>query len=394
VRQKWVTKHQVGWNPRLDWKHAHGLTSLGGSFFRFESDHWGQVVWAENVTSAIAPDHRYYEYFGEKYHISIYAHEYYHLSGRWRLMGNIQLKYLQYDFNQTRLGAFPGHVFDLNWLFLSPRVGLTYLPNDNSDIFFSIAISSREPEDATIYDADDPDIVPAVVNGELTADSERLYDFELGGNLRGDKYRVGLNLFWLEFRNEIIPEGGINDFGRPILGNAERSVHTGIEFDGSVALSKRFSIAGNAAYNYNRLKEYLLFKDTDWDGVADDTVDYSGNPIAGSPEYLGNLIFDLNNEPFSRMVFRIRAVGRQYIENGKNRDLSIDPYIVSSISASFMLAQTDAFGSLFLSARFNNIFNKLYESSGYAYEWDGVWYGEYYPAAESNFFMQLRWEFE
>lgn len=394
VRQKWVTKKQVGWNPRLDWEHKKGMISIGGSFYRFESDHWGQVIWAENVTSALEPEHKYYEYFGVKYLASVYLHDYYHLSERVRLMGNLQIKYLQYDFDQTAMGAFTGYDYDLNWFFVSPRMGLTYLLNNNADLFFSFAVSSREPDDATIYDADDPGIAPAVVNGELTAKSERLYDLELGGNLNGERYRSGLNLFWIEFRNEIIPEGGIDDDGRPILGNADRSVHLGAEMTGSFLVNDYLTLSGNAAYNYNRLKDYSLFKDTDWDGAVDDTVDYSGNPIAGFPEYLANVIVDLNNEPYSRFIFRWRAAGRQFVENGDNRELSIEPYTVSSISASFLLGRPAGFGNLILSGRFDNIFNEKYESSGYAYEWGGVWYGEYYPAAERNLFVQLRWEFE
>jgi iron complex outermembrane receptor protein len=394
VRQKWVTKHQIGWNPRLDWNRDRGLTSTGGSFYYFDSDHWGQVVWAENLTSAIKPGHRYYEYFGKKYHASIYFHEYYHLTKRWRLMGNVQLKYLHYGFDQCVIGAFTGYRYDLDWLFVSPRIGVTYLVNNNTDLFINFAVSSREPDDATIYDADDPDVVPAVVDGELTAESERVFDFEIGGNLTGRKLIAGLNLFWMEFRNEIIPEGGIDDDGRPILGNADRSVRSGIEASASFSPNSYVTISGNGAYNYNRLRDYLLFKDTDWDGVVDDTADYSDNPTAGFPEYLANLIFDLHNMPYARFVFRLRMVGRQFIENGDNRELSIDPYMVSSISASFMLAQPQGLGKLYLLARFNNIFNEKFESAGYAYEWGGVWYGEYYTAAERNMFLQLKWEFD
>ncbi len=393
VRQKWVTKNQYGWNPRFDWNYDKGRATFGGSFYYFDSEHWGQVVWAENLSGSISPRNKYYEYFGKKNFASLYALNYFYLSDNIRLMSNVQLKYLKYDFSRTALGAYSDESFDLDWLFLSPRFGLTYLLNDKIDIFLSFAVSSREPTDQTIYEADEPDATPSIKNGELTAKSERVYDFELGCNWRSDKSKLGLNLFWMEFINEIIPQGGLDDNGRPILGNADRSIHTGIELDGTYNINEYLSISGNASFNYNRIKKYFVYNDTDWDGMADDTVDYSSNPVAGFPEYIANLIVDWNNNPL-HLTYRLRAIGKQYVENGGIDDLAIDPYLLSSLSFSVPLGKIGDNGLITLSARLNNIFNEIYEQSGYAYEWGGNWYGEYFPGTEANYFMQLKLEFE
>ena len=66
VRQQWVHKNQFGWNPRLDIDHSRGKHSVGGSFYYFDSDHWGQVVWAQHISGALDPRHRYYQYYGRK----------------------------------------------------------------------------------------------------------------------------------------------------------------------------------------------------------------------------------------------------------------------------------------------------------------------------------------
>lgn len=409
IRQKWVTKNQYGWNPRLDWENDKGRTSVGGSFYYFNSRHWGQVVWAEGLTSNVNPQNKYYEYLGKKYLSSAYLHEYFYLTDRVRLMGNLQLKYLHYDFDQARLGALYGYKYDLDWVFLSPRAGITYLVNDRIDIFGSFALSSREPEDVTIYDAEDPWSRPNLeirqintttsndttfVFGDPTVKPERLYDFEIGGNFRENRWQAGLNLFWMEFRNEIIPEGGIDESGRVRLGNAERSVHSGIELSGSFRVGGSLTISGNSSFNYNRLKEYYLYRDYDYNGTVDDTLDFSGNHIAGFPDNISNLIFDYDREPL-RLTYRFRAVGRQYIENGNRRELSIESYTVSSVSAALKVKGFDGLGRFILSATVNNIFNEKYELSGYAYETNpGEWVGEYFPAAERNFFVQLRWELE
>jgi len=406
VRQKWVSKNQYGWNPRLDWNHKNGTASFGGSFYYFDSDHWGQVVWAENLPKGVDPQHRYYEYFGRKYFSSAYLDELYTLTDKIRLMGNIQLKSLRYHFDQARIGPLQGYNYKLNWLFLSPRMGISYLFNDNADAFFNFAISSREPEDVTIYDAEDPWARPAlqidrfVVSspgdttfyfGNPTIKPERVYDYELGGDLRGNNYKTGLNLYWMEFRHEIIPNGGLDANGRPNVGNADRSVHAGIEFSGSWRVRRFFAVSGNSSYSYNRLKKYIEY-DTDSSGNTY-AANYSGNPTPGFPDYLTNLILDYDKEPL-RFTYRLRLVGRQYVENGKIDSLSISPYSVSSITSSISLGKIAGYGKFTLMATLDNVFNKKYESSGYAYQYGGIWYGEYFPAAERNFFLQLKLELE
>jgi len=388
VRQKWVAKNHYGWNPRLEWEHARGTAILGGAFYYFDSEHWGDITWAENVT--LTPHYRYYEYTGKKYSGSLYAVETYQLTERLRVTGNLQLRYLTYDFEQPAAGVYEGQAFDLNWLFLSPHLGATYQFDSHADLYANLAISSREADDAIIFDADYPYAKPALDgNGELLADAERVYNFELGANWYDNTRRFGLSLYWMEFRNEIIQTTGIDDDGRPLLTNADRSVHAGIELSGDYAIHRHLTVSGNGAYNYNRLKEYIVENDNDWNGTIDETLDYSDNPIAGFPDYIGNLIFDAKFAPV-RLVYRLRAIGRQYIENGKDREKSIEPYTVSSITASLSLGQFSGAGRLTLSGNVNNVFNEKYELAGAVY--DGV--GYYIPAAERNFFVQLVWELE
>jgi len=409
VRQKWVSKNQYGWNPRLDIKHENGDLSIGGAFYYFNSDHWGQVIWAENVSAAaISPNHRYYNHKGTKYSASVYALDYYSLTDKIRLMGNLQLRFLKYDFRQSKLGLLAGHKYNVDWLFLSPRIGLTYKFDDNRNVYFSFAIASAEPDDISIYDAeevtafpnltvDQIDISPSddttYTFGDPTIKPERVYNFELGGNLQDKNYHLGLNLFWMEFNNEIIPEGGIDENGHQKVGNAERSVHAGFEFDGVYKLSGNLSLGGNGSRNFNRMKKYTVYPDYNWDGKVDDTLDYSNNIIANFPEYLANLILDYKTDRY-RLTYRLRAVGKQFVDNGETENLAIDPYLVSSLSAALNFGGLDGFGKFTLSGRIDNLFNKKYEASGYSYWWGTSPYSEYYVAAERSFFVQLKWELQ
>ena len=409
VRQQWVEKNQTGWNPRLDIEHARGRHSIGGSFYYFSSQHWGQVVWAQNITGSLDPRHHYYEYTGRKWVGSFYGQEYYRLTNRLSTQLTAQLRYQRYKFDQTKMGAFKGFNYDVDWFFFSPRVGLNYAVYDNVLLYTNFAVSSRTPTDASIYDANDPTILPSLEItsidtvslpgdtiyrfGDPTANSERVYDFELGAQLRGERFAIGMNFFWMDFRNEIIPYGGINEnTGLPITINADRSVHTGVELTWSATPAKSLRVSGNLSLNYNNVKDYTA----DLDGYA---VDFTNYTIPGFPDYLGNIIADYTGGPV-RVTWRGRLVGKQYMELLNMDKLAVDRYFVSSASASYTFKDVLNAGDLTLSARVDNLFNKKYASSGYggnyAYEDNGSvvvdGWAEYYPAAERSYYLQLAME--
>ncbi len=410
VYQQWVNKNQWGWSPRVDIENNKWHHAFGGSFYYFNSEHWGQVTWAENLLNSVPPQNRYYEWFGKKYFASAFIHETFAPTDRLRLIYSLGLKYIRRDFDQTEMGAFAGYEFDTDWLFVSPRVGFTYQLTKQASLFASAAITSREPDDGAIYDANDPGTIPLLeITGDQLSDSgntiysfgdplikpERVYNFEIGTQYRTPTWNTGLNLYWMEFRNEIVQEGGIDDLGNTNLGNAKRSVHAGIEISAARMFAKQFTLSGNAAWSYNRLKKYEIQRDIDWDGVPDTTIDLSDNPTAGFPDLVANLIADLKIDPV-RLVYRFRAVGRQYIENGGQKNLSIDPYTLSSVSASVFAGSMSGFGKLTLTARMDNLFDELYEVGGYAYDNDGDTNddGFYYVGGERTFFVQLRLDIE
>ena len=397
VRQQWVYKNQYGWNPRLDIEHKRGTHSIGGSFYYFDSDHWGNVVWAEHLRGAFDPRYRYYQYSGKKYVGSLYITETYAMTDKLKGQTTAQTRYQRYRFSQIRMGEYPGYRYDLDWFFFSPRLGLNYAFDSHTSGYVNAAISSRTPTDAEIYDAGDPEAVPL-----LDIKSERVVDVEVGGTYRGEKYALGVNLFWMDFRDEIIPQGGINpNTGLAITVNADRSVHSGIELTGTVQAAEGLEISGNLAFNHNRVKKFSsLFSYATGTGDSLHAVDFKNKVMSGFPDYLANIIIDYRTERV-RATWRTRFVGKQYVELYTLDEWAIKPYDVSSVSLSYELANLSGFGRARLSATVENVFDKRFIASGYGGDYVnnltggefsvGGW-GEYFVAAERNFFVQLEME--
>ncbi len=420
VTQQEVEKYQIGWNPRLEIKHTKGTHSIGGSVYYFESDHWGEVVWAQNITGSLNSRHKYYQYYGEKIVGSLYGEEYYRLNERLSLQTTAQVRYQKYNFNQDKIGLFKGFDYELDWLFFSPRLGFNYqLLNETerqANLYTNFAVSSRTATDAAIYDASNRYIFPSIEIesislgasgdsvyhfGEPTFDAERVYDIELGGNYRTPKYSFGVNLYWINFSDEIIPYGGINSSnGQVATVNADGSYRTGVELQGDYQPATAFKFNANISINRYRIKDFvgkLPVFDSSFAYLGDTTVSFENVKGLAFPEMLGNFIADYSKKDW-RLTYRLRYAGKQYLELLNMNDLVIKAFTVSSISASYSFNNFLKTSNLTFTATIENLFDKKYEVSGYGWNYgsfDGsnislVGGAEYYVAAERSWFGQIK----
>lgn len=384
VRQQWVHKNQIGWNPRLDIKHSKGSHAFGGSFYYFESNHWGQVVWINPDDSTykiqgVSPRHRYYQYFGTKQVGSVFASEAYRLNEKLNGQITLQLRHQRYQFDQVGMGAFAGKEYDLDWWFFSPRVGLSYQLAEHSRLFGNFSIASRPPTDASIYDANDPYAVPS-----LDIKSERVYDYELAYERRGMAHTISLGLFYMDFRDEIVPTDGISDIGLIRTANAPRSVHAGLELSGEWIPKEQLQFAGNIAFNHDRIKSWNI-------AVGNVDADFSGKTIPFSPSYIGNLTGTWVYKNI-RLTGRGHLVGPQYAELKNIDELALASYRTVSVDLTYAIENLAGMGRLIVTGRVDNLFNRKFLTSGYG--WNNDWGdgAEYYPGAERSFYGQLKLE--
>jgi len=318
------------------------------------------------------------------------------------LTGNLQLRYLVKDIHLTPNSVYDEQIYELDWLFLSPRLGVNYTLTDNLTSYFSFSIASHEPNDDMIDDADDPGDAPRleivdstvspVVYGDPTVDAERVYDFEAGADYRSSRLSVDVNLFWMEYRNEIVPNGDINDDGFPTLGNADRSVHRGIEIAARYSPLDNLTISGDYSFNDNWIVEFDQYLEREGGGI--DTVRHRDVYVPQFPKFLANLSLNYKYER-AQFIYRLRGVGRQFpYYNGRNAwfedegkfvDVSIAPFVLHSIKGIFDIGRVLG-AQLKIEGRVNNLFGHKYESFG-AYD-DGVFY--YWPAAERNWFVNVK----
>jgi iron complex outermembrane recepter protein len=387
----YVGNKQAGWLPRIEWDHGDGTLTLGAEVRFHRSLHWGKIGYAENLPQNFDADYRFYEYNGEKDILSFYGHELLKLQPDLTLMTDVQVVYNRYGIANEK---YLHNNFSIPYLFINPRVGINYNLDDHINIYSNIAYTSREPRLKNLYTAEESfyGATPqfeAEVNGSTIryhfdkplAKSERLLDFEIGGTYRSEQSSATLNLFWMEFSDELIKSGRVDVFGEPVTGNADRTRHIGVEFEDHIDLGRGFSVSGNATISHNRLVRYNVVDSTS-NGIVYRTK-LDGNPLAGSPDYNANLRVSQTQKEWSVSI-GAKYVGSFYTDNTKNEIFKNDEYLVFDLAALYRY-RIQSGVILSIRAEVRNLLNSLYTMSG---EGD-----QFFPAAERNYVLGLTLQF-
>ncbi len=406
VRQKWVEKDQVGWIPRLEWRHRGGTLTLGGELNSYRGEHWGKVLWARTLPPGAGPDHTYYTYVGKKVTAAVFAHELYRITPRLNLMADLQLQFKKYRFEQQPRANFVGperNAYAVDYVFANPKLGLNYNLNQALNLFASAALSQREPADADYYDTwdgpDDLGVDPLFARSDTVRSAgqvdkivwsdplirpEKLIDYEIGFGYQRNGLRFNAGGYWMDFRNEIIPYGQVDDDGQPIKGNAERTVHRGIELSLRADLTPAWRFSGNLALSQNFYRRFLYRTwDENWNVVS---LDYSGNSIPLFPGRIANARLSYSKSGV-RATAHVQHIGSQQLDSSDESARRINAYTVLNLALSVDLGRLFGNPGWLATLRINNALDRKYETSGYYDPWSGSNY--YYPAAERNFFVSL-----
>jgi outer membrane receptor protein involved in Fe transport len=292
---------------------------------------------------------------------------------------------------------FDGIRFDQSYDFGLPRLGLTWTPSPSLEAFAAWAYSSREPAFRDLYDGEAVGNlplygtidVPAGIYEDPLIHPEHVNDFELNGAWHHPHAALTATLFRMNFRDELVYAGQFNtDLGYPILGNAAKSVHQGIELAGrvehSVAAVHRLALDANVTLSDHHFVSYQEVYGT----APGDTFHYDGNTIGFFPQVLANLGGRWSWR-WASLGADVQHVGRIYLDNTEQREASIAPRTVLDLTGG---VRTRAGGApVEIVAHLFNVLDKQYETGGYMdYDASGALAPFRTPAAGRNVLVELR----
>ncbi len=418
IRRKNVDKNQVGWVPHLELRHGGGRTFVGGDIYDFHSDHWGDVLHVDGVAPWLGEDPHYYEYTGDKQAWSVYVNEMWEALPGLTLLADLQFQHKHYRFKQSEVGNFADadrHAYEVDYDFFNPKGGLHWeLPSrpfgGTAALYAHVGKTHREPTDGELFDTwDGPDdvgvaplfrtSVPVDEDGDGDFDylewsepyvrQERAVNYELGASWRGERLSLTFNGYWMDFDHEIIAYGAVDDDGASIRGNAEKTLHRGVELGLAARLTDTHALKMAASKSWDEFETYLATFDPDtWTGG---TFDLSGNPIALFPQHLASVAVESDfGALYTRL--RLRSVGKQHLDNTGLHERTIDGYVTLDLAAGVDLGGPA--GHTRLDLRVNNLLDEMYETTGYWYDQNYDGRGRWLiPAAGRNVLAGVHYVF-
>ncbi|MDD3807990.1 MAG: TonB-dependent receptor, partial [Candidatus Marinimicrobia bacterium] len=294
IRQKWLTNSYEGFLIHYNFTPFTKWNITVGTETRFyQSDHFGKVISLENISLTPPSNHTYYNSDSYKNTFSGYFHTIYRVHESLNLLGDIRVLSHFYAFDQDEIGEFSGYKYNLNYLFIDPRFGILWKPVKDLSLFVNLSSAHREPADSDIYDQSDPAAKPAIqLTDKKYADplvkEEKLLHTEVGMDYSTEKMSVTLNIYRMDFRDELIPiDYRYRDDDNILKGNVPKTIHQGIEADLRFRVNRNFSLQTNVSLSKNTFKEFQgdAFG---WGGYGE-IADYSGKSIPGYPSLMTNV---------------------------------------------------------------------------------------------------------
>ena len=349
IRQKWLDNDFYGTTFSANYQSNKLDFIFGGSYNKYEGNHFGKVIWARYAGPSELGD-RYYEDRATKTDGTAFAKANYQVNYQWSLFGDLQIRNVNYKANSNETG-----VVNDTFSFFNPKAGLNYTVNSKNNVYFSYARANREPN-RTDYEG-----------GNVK--SEKLNDFELGWRYLSDKVQLNTNFYYMAYQDQLILTGTLDDVGNPIRSNSEKSYRLGVEVDAAIVLSSTFSLRPNLTLSRNKNID-LAVSGQNY-GTKD--ISYSPSVIAGN-----SLIY----KPAEglQIIWLQKYVGQQYMNNIESPEAKLADYFINDLNVTYEIKPKSVFKSIVFKGLVNNIFDKKYISNGYM--WDI--YPYYYPQAGTN----------
>ena len=365
VREKGLSQNAYGlvWNINYQndaWDIIGGL-----SIQNFDGNHFGYVTYAANdivrQKYLANGDYKYYDSDAHKLDGNVFVKAAYHINEQWDVFGDIQYRHVGYKtdgindkFYDDESGYYNQKLdIDEKYDFLNPKAGFSWSLNGHR-LYGSVAMSHREPERNNFTD-----------NGSYPAPkAESLIDYELGYTFNSDIFRVGVNLYYMDYKDQFVQTGLKSDIGENLTTNIKDSYRTGIELQAGIDPTSWLTIEGNASLSKNKIKDFDEVVE-DWDN-GETTIHYDNSTLAFSPSTILNGFVTLHHKGW-QAVWHTNFVSRQYLDNTENVDRSLPCYSVSNISLGYTLKPKKVMKEAIFGLNFNNVFNRRYASSGWVY---------------------------
>ena len=374
IRRRWLENNFYAVNANVNYNNNSLDVSAGAFFSHYDGDHFGEILWSEQPIG-YDYEERYYDGNGLKNELSVFAKATYRFNEQLSVFGDLQGRFINHNNSGTTSDRVELDT-KVNYEFFNPKAGVSYKLDKGNQLYLSYGRANREPRRSDFEE------------GLFTP--ERLDDFELGWRHNSRGVRVNTNLFYMNYKDQLVLTGAIDDVGDPIRTTSGDSYRAGIEIDASVNITNKLMVQPNVALSVNKNKDFFFQRDGVLTNLGNTDISYSPSIVAGNA-IIYSPIKNLNISLLSKYV------GEQYLGNIDSEGSKLDAYFINDLNVTYRLTNVPLAKEIMLSGLVNNVFNQEYVSNGFFYTFDDD-YSEprtvttiegagYYPQAKINFLV-------
>jgi iron complex outermembrane recepter protein len=384
IRRRWLRNDFYGITYSVNYEKNNVSLVIGGAWNRYDGDHFGEIIWAE--VSPVETAYQYYFNNGDKRDLNNYAKVNVQLAEKINAFADLQFRRVTYEAVgiQNKQDSI---LVDANYNFFNPKLGVSYQLNSNQQVYASYAIAHREPvRDDFAYNQQSPE-------------PEKLGNLEVGYRNSGKRHTIALNTYWMNYRDQLVLTGELNEVGAYIRTNAGKSYRLGLEVEGAYLVSDKITVTANATLSRNKIKKFIEVLEDYGDNFDEFNIvqrEYADTDIAFSPSIIAASGLTYKVLTNAEITWLSKYVGKQFLDNTANDNRSIDSYWVNDLRFTYSW-KPNFLKELEVSVLVNNIFDRAYESNGYTWGYLGgsTAYREnyYYPQAGRNFMAMLTLRF-
>lgn len=391
IRRRWLDNTFAGLTYSFEYDNESGLNLiLGGAYNQYNGDHFGNIQWARFASNSEIRD-RYYDNTSTKGDFNTYLKALYQWK-KFTFFGDLQVRRVSYTGSGLDNDQFIIDI-DTAYTFFNPKGGLNYQLSQNSRVYASVAVAQREPVRNDFLDAP---------SGNLPS-SELLIDYEAGYDFQSEKALFQANLFFMDYYDQLVLTGQVNDVGSAIRENVERSYRAGIELQGGYRFNNMLQLNANVTISENRILDYTNYI-VNYDNGQIESENIGATHISFSPGLIAGAGFTATPFDNFNIIWQSKYVSEQYLDNTSSAEFlaldadeskKLDAFWVTDLRLTYDL-KAKGFKNIQFHLLVANLFDHEYEPNGYTFSYiaggQTITENFYYPMAGINFLGGIKVE--
>jgi len=376
VRRRWLDNNFYGQIAALSYVDSLNDLTMGGGWSVYNGLHFGTLPYLD---LRFAPaDYRYYDNDAIKREMNSYVKWERKLTKRFKSFIDLQYRFVNHQMNGFTKNT--DLEIERKFNFFNPKMGLTY---QSKNIFYytSIAVANKEPnrDDFEASATEQPR-------------REQLVDLETGLEFKRSKYAINANVYYMNYKDQLVLTGKINDVGAYTRTNVPKSYRAGLEIQVKYAFNKKYNTSYSITFSQNKIEAFTEYID-DYDQFTQVPIQHKNTNIALSPSLITNRTFNWKPNDKLSVFWTTKYTSEQFLDNTQNKDRKLDAFFINDLNAQWTIMNKRKF-TMLLQVYANNVLDVQYAPNGYTFSYiynrTLTTSNNYYPMAGRNYWISLK----